>query len=102
MIVNWKSDGPERFVTEWRGMAFSLLRLPTGQWGMTVVAQGGAMLECNGLPGAIIKQRWATDRQAMQAVDAAMERVVARLATEGVVARQRRTVFPQRLAVQHG
>jgi hypothetical protein len=70
-------------------MAFSLLRLPTGKWGMTVVAQGGATLECNGLPGAIIKQRWATDRQAMQAVDAAMERVVARLAATGIVARQR-------------
>jgi hypothetical protein len=96
MIVNWKSDGPERFVTEWRGMALILSHLPSGQWGLGVVTSRlEGVLVCNGLPGAVIRQRWATHRQAMQAIDTVMERVVARLATEGVVAKQR-----PRLAVQ--
>ena len=101
MIVKWRSDGPERFVTEWRGMALSLVHLPvTGKWGMTLVAQGGATLECNGLPGAIVRQHWDTARQAMDAVDAVMDRVVVvRLAAQGVVATQRRTTLLKREAL---
>ena len=61
MIVNWKSDGPERFVTEWRGMYLDLTRLPSGRWGLVVTADAeGAVLACNSSLGAVVRQRWDT------------------------------------------
>jgi hypothetical protein len=91
MIVKWNAEGLGKYTTEWRGMKLDLCHAPSGQWGIVVVvARLGGVLVCNGLPGAVVRQRWATARQAMEATDGVMDRVVARLAvTAGVAARQR-------------
>ena len=109
MIVNWRKEAvhhpdggvTERFVTEWRGMLLDLGQLPTGRWGLIVVAAGlDNVLDVNGKPGAIVRQRWATARAAMADIDTAMDHAVAGLAKQGVQARQRGFAQPLILAVQ--
>ena len=101
MIVKWKSDGPTRFVTEWRGMKLSLYHVGT-HWRLMVTAEYPAsVLECNGKGDVLVHQHWATSRHAMEAIDAAMDRAVTQLAAEGIKARQRPAATPLRLAAVH-
>ena len=102
MIVKWKSDGPERLATEWRGMILSLERVGT-HWRLAVVAKSASdVLECNGKCEALVHQHWASPRHAMEAIDAAMDRAVTHLAATGIVAQQRPVGVPLRLAVERG
>ena len=91
MIVKWKSDGPERFVTEWRGMRLTLQRVgAVPPWALTVAAEHPSdVLDVNGATELMMTNRWATSRHAMSDVDTVMENVVLQLAAQGVTARQR-------------
>lgn len=82
-------------------MKLSLDHVST-HWRLTVTAESPiAVLACNGKGDALVHQHWATPRHAMEAIDAAMARVVTQLAAEGIKARQRSVVTPLRLVAVH-
>ena len=95
MIVKWKSDGPERFVTEWRGMRLTLERAGVATpWTLTVASENPSdVLAVNGAAELAMPNRWATARHAMSDIDTVMENVVLQLAAAGPRARQRGTAL---------
>ena len=81
MIVRWKKVDALCWVSdEWRGMIVTVWWDTTKHvWAAVVKAQPGAVLSATGRQAALAKGRWSTARQAMDAVDAAMERYVRRV-----------------------
>ena len=85
MIVKWKAVTLDLFQTEWRGMTLSLHRTSRGLWKLKVDASEG-VLEATGTQQLVTKDKWATSKQAIEAVDAEMTRII--MSTK-VVAQQR-------------
>lgn len=79
MIVQWKAIGIDTFRTEWCDMVLVLERGAT-MWSLVVLSkQPGEVLEVNGKESALVRQEWATNRQAFAAIDACMCRVISKL-----------------------
>ena len=75
MIVKWKQVSQDLVQTEWRGMLLQLERTSYGDWRLVVTASEG-VLSVNDAASVITKERWATSKLAVDAVDAVMSRIV--------------------------
>jgi hypothetical protein len=81
MIVRWKKVDALCWVSdEWRGMIVTV-QWDTARhvWTAAVQARPGAVLVATGGQAAMMNSSWPTAHQAMEAVDAAMERYVRRM-----------------------
>ena len=89
MIVNWKKTSATELVSQWQGMHLRVYwDLFNSAWRLALTAPVGYVLGCNGRRAATVTGGWRSSRQATEAVDGVMEKLI-------------RAAVPPPTAVQH-
>jgi len=79
MIAQWKRLGATEITGEWQGMRTTIYWSVTEhKWKATVDAAPGHVLCVNSQPSAQMRGAWTSHHAAMEAADAAMQRVIRR------------------------
>ena len=88
MIVHWTERRQGEYVANWQGLNLVIAR-SKGKWRVATLAPLGCVLAATGRPYMVDARAWNTPRAAMHAVDAAMERVIAKRLAERTSAQPR-------------
>ena len=88
MIVHWTERRQGEYVANWQGLDLAIAR-SGGKWRVATLAPLGCVLAATGRPYTVDARSWNTPRAAMHAVDAAMERVIAKRLAERTSAQPR-------------